>query len=244
MRRRGPIHWTGKARSLKTGSVIRLSPPSWSSTVEWPIQVAVSSSARARGWDRVRCRHRKAPRGGDGTGGCRRRSRFQARRARHPCGSLSGHGFRNLPSGPRRSSASLNLRRHPYSPPTMLRILRRLAGRRDSAVRCDRAGSRLAGATERDRARRRIRPAGNRRAADRLPAPRGRPRSLRRESAPIRPGREGHPRALGPAPAPGGTRPLRLRAESDDLGGGVRAVRRGTIAPVPAGTSSGRCCSC
>ena len=49
MRRRGPIHCTGNARSLNMGSVMMFSPPTWSSTVECPIQVAVKSSGPARG---------------------------------------------------------------------------------------------------------------------------------------------------------------------------------------------------
>ena len=40
-------------------------------------------------------------RGGEGGGGCRRRSRLQARSERQPCGTLRGHGLWNLPSGPR-----------------------------------------------------------------------------------------------------------------------------------------------
>ena len=64
IRRRGPIHCTGKARSLNTGSVSRLSPAICSSTVECPIQVAVCSAGLARGYETRGGSTGKAPRAG------------------------------------------------------------------------------------------------------------------------------------------------------------------------------------
>ena len=95
MTRRGPIHCTGNARSLNTGSVRTLIPPIWSSTVECPIQVAVKSSGPARGYAIAGVAVGKEPRGGDGARDRDRRSRDQRRRVRQSCGSLLGQGLEN-----------------------------------------------------------------------------------------------------------------------------------------------------
>ena len=45
--RRGPSHEIGLAVGDQIGSVRKLTPPSWTSSVEWPIQVAVGTLCRA-----------------------------------------------------------------------------------------------------------------------------------------------------------------------------------------------------
>ena len=45
--RRGPSHEMGLAVGDQIGSVRKLSPPIWTSSVEWPIQVAVGTLCRA-----------------------------------------------------------------------------------------------------------------------------------------------------------------------------------------------------
>ena len=47
LQRRGPSHEIGLAVGDQIGSVRKLTPPSWTSSVAWPIQVAVGTLCRA-----------------------------------------------------------------------------------------------------------------------------------------------------------------------------------------------------
>src|SRR5688500_15293373 len=98
VRRRGPTKGTGDARSLHTGSVRTLSPPTWRRKVECPTQVAVSVPRGARGaWKLGVARAKLAGRGSGRRGVVKRSTTTQRSRAPRPCSSTPGQGFTNPP---------------------------------------------------------------------------------------------------------------------------------------------------